>query len=205
MDFGIIIIDTDGAVKKNDTLKSTFPGADRFAQQWSVHTHSLTDVLHAPEFATYYAMQRPTAAACLTCPELRICGGGMPVNRWRADNGYDNPSVYCADQLFLIRHLRHRLPLSLLLLGYEHAPTIVSPSGLYQPFHYLISPEALDLATSRAVLAWLESEAPWQLVEADFYEQFECSLWDVRLPTSARIFARARLFNCRQDSAGRAV
>lgn len=108
-DFGIIILDTDGSVKKNDTLKSTFPGADRFAQQWSVHTHPLTDVVHAPEFAAYYAMQRPTAPACLVCPELSICGGGMPVNRWRADNGYDNPSVYCADQLLLIRHMRHRL------------------------------------------------------------------------------------------------
>lgn len=108
-DFGIVIIDTDGSVTKNDTLKSTYQGADRFAQQWSVHTHQLTDVANASEFAMYHALQRPTAAACLSCPELRVCGGGMPVNRWRDDTGYDNPSVYCADQLFLIGHMRHRL------------------------------------------------------------------------------------------------
>jgi uncharacterized protein len=108
-DFGIVIIDTDGAVTKNDTLKSTFKGADRFEQKWSVHTHQLTDITSTPEFATYYALQRPTAAACLSCTELRVCGGGMPVNRWRDDNGYDNPSVYCADQLFLIGHMRSRL------------------------------------------------------------------------------------------------
>jgi len=92
-DFGIVIIDTDGSVRKNDTLKNAFHGADRFEHPWSVHTHQLTDITNAPEFATYYAMQRPTASACLACPELGVCGGGMPVHRWRDDNGYDNPSV----------------------------------------------------------------------------------------------------------------
>lgn len=53
-----------------------------------------------------------------------------------------------------------------------------------RPFHYIVSPEALAPEVSRAVLAWLESAAPWQLVEADFYKQFECSLWDVWLPTT---------------------
>jgi uncharacterized protein len=108
-DFGIVIVDTDGSIRKNDTLKTAFRGADHFEYPWSVHTHRLTDITHAPEFVTYYAMQRPTAAACLACPELSICGGGMSVNRWRDDNGYDNPSVYCADQLLLIGHMRNRL------------------------------------------------------------------------------------------------
>ena len=61
------------------------------------------------------------------------------------------------------------------------------------PFRYIVSPEAFDPDTSRTVLAWLESEAPWKLVEADFYEQFEFSLWDVRLPTTLS-FLRAQAF-----------
>lgn len=56
--------------------------------------------------------------------------------------------------------------------------------GFTKPFPYVVSPEALDLEASRAVLAWLEAAAPWKLVETDFYEQFECSLWDVPLPTT---------------------
>ena len=108
-DFGIVIIDTDGTVTKNDTLKSTFDGADRFQQQWSVHTHRLTDIANSPEFAAYHTLQRPSASSCLSCSELAICGGGMPVNRWRDENGYENPSVYCADQLVLISHMRDRL------------------------------------------------------------------------------------------------
>lgn len=113
-DFGIIVIDTDGSVTKNDTLKSAFNGADRFAKRWSVFTHDLTEVANSSEFLAYHTLQRPTASACLSCPELSICGGGMLVNRWRDDSGYYNPSVYCADQLFLIRHIRDRVAAALL-------------------------------------------------------------------------------------------
>ena len=97
---------------KNDTLKSSYDGADRFAQVWSVHTHELSDILSSPEFAEYHAMQRPTSKVCLSCPELRVCGGGMTLHRWRDDNGYVNPSVYCADQTLLIKHIRSYLPVA---------------------------------------------------------------------------------------------
>lgn len=109
-DYGVLIIDTDGSVTKNDTLKSSFDGADRFDEKWSVHTHSLADVLASPEFEDYHRMQRPSSKVCLSCPELHICGGGMTLHRWRDDNGYDNPSVYCADQTLLINHIRSYLP-----------------------------------------------------------------------------------------------
>ena len=112
--YGIIIIDTDGSVTKNDTLKSAFNGADRFTQQWSIHTHALTEVANSSEFLAYHTLQHPTASACLSCPELSICGGGMPTHRWREDSGYHNPSVYCADQLFLIGHIRDRVSAALL-------------------------------------------------------------------------------------------
>jgi len=108
-DFGVLIIDTDGSINKNDTLKSSFNGADRFKQKWSVHTHKLRDVLNSSEYAEYHVLQRPTSVICKECPELKICGGGMTLHRWRDDSGYDNPSVYCADQMFLIKHIRKQL------------------------------------------------------------------------------------------------
>ncbi len=108
-DYGIVVIDTDGSVTKNDTLKSAFNGADRFTQQWSILTHSLPEVVRSSEFSRYYTLQHPTASACLSCPELSVCGGGMPIHRWHEDRGYHNPSVYCADQLFLIGHIRARI------------------------------------------------------------------------------------------------
>ena len=112
--YGILVIDTDGSVNKNDTLKSAGGGADRFGAGWSVLTHDLRDVVASPEFATYHHAQRPAAPACLACPDLKVCGGGMPAHRWSAASGFGNPSVFCADQRRLIDlmrgHLaRHRL------------------------------------------------------------------------------------------------
>ena len=108
-DFGIAIIDTDGTVTKNDTLKSTFSGADRFSERWSVHTHRLGDLFASHEFRVYFEMQRPSARECRECPDLAVCGGGMPLHRWREGGGLDNPSVYCADHRHLIAAIRQRL------------------------------------------------------------------------------------------------
>lgn len=108
-DFGILVIDADGSITKNDTLKSSFNGADRFAHKWSIHTHMLAEILDSDEFADAHALQRPTSKICLKCSELKVCGGGMTLHRWRDENEYDNTSVYCADQLLLIGHIRKHL------------------------------------------------------------------------------------------------
>lgn len=57
-----------------------------------------------------------------------------------------------------------------------------SAETFFEPFHYVVSAECLDLDVSCQILAWFESDAPWQLVETDFYEQFEFSLLDIQLP-----------------------
>jgi uncharacterized protein len=108
-DFGILVIDADGSITKNDTLKSSFNKADRFSRNWTVHSDSLNDILRSEEFVEAHTLQRPTSKTCLSCPELEVCGGGMTLNRWRDINGYDNPSIYCADQLLLIQHTRDQI------------------------------------------------------------------------------------------------
>lgn len=108
-DFGILIVDTDGTLTKNDTLKSAFPGADQFTRQVKVGEVSLFDFLRSPEFVAYRKMQRPDNALCAACPELAVCGGGMILHRWKDGSAFDNPSVYCHDQQFLIQHIRKRV------------------------------------------------------------------------------------------------
>lgn len=107
--YGILVVDTDGGVNKNDTLKSAFGNADRFAEEWSVVSHDLSQVVVSAEFEAYHLAQRPTAPACLACPELKVCGGGMPAHRWSSENGFANPSVFCADQQLLIDAMRRHL------------------------------------------------------------------------------------------------
>ena len=108
-DYGIVVVDTDGTLTKNDTLKSAYRGADRFDTPWSVHTHELKKIRRTPSFWDYHALQWPSSAICRSCPELSVCGGGMPVHRWADGNGYDNPSVFCSDQKVLIQHVRQAL------------------------------------------------------------------------------------------------
>jgi uncharacterized protein len=105
--YGIVVIDTDGSVTKNDTLKSTFDGADRFEKTWSITNDRLSDIATSREFEEYTHLQHPTSRHCRECSLLAVCGGGMPLSRWSEDNGLDNPSVYCSDYKLVIGHM-HR-------------------------------------------------------------------------------------------------
>ena len=106
---GILIVETDGEIRKNDTLRASFEGADRFGSRWNVTSTSLSTVLSSPEYLAYADMQVPASSHCRSCNLLAICGGGMPLYRWSADRGYDNPSVYCHDHAVFIRHAIARL------------------------------------------------------------------------------------------------
>lgn len=104
-EYGILVVDTDGTIGKNDTLKSA-DGGDRFARPTSIHRDDLVAFVSSPTFEAYCASQRPAAPECLSCPDLAVCGGGMPAHRWSADRGLANPSVFCADQRLLIARMR---------------------------------------------------------------------------------------------------
>jgi len=51
-----------------------------------------------------------------------------------------------------------------------------------EPFDYFLLPKAFDDKESVCLLNWLETDAPWKLVEADFYTQYEFNIEDVKLP-----------------------
>jgi len=108
-DFGIVVIDTDGTITKNDTLKSTANAGDMFSGSWSVISDRLVDVVQTDEFRSYHESQRPTSSVCRACADLSVCGGGMPAHRFSAERSLDNPSIYCADQKLVANHLREWL------------------------------------------------------------------------------------------------
>lgn len=107
--YGIAVIDTDGTVTKNDTLKSSYDGADRFASSWSIRSTPLSTIAETDEFLEYARLQHPTSPMCKSCDKLHVCGGGMPLSRWHDETGLNNPSVYCADYKHLIRHIEESL------------------------------------------------------------------------------------------------
>jgi Rps23 Pro-64 3,4-dihydroxylase Tpa1-like proline 4-hydroxylase len=62
-----------------------------------------------------------------------------------------------------------------------------------EPFPYFTAAEGFGEGVSSAILDWLETEAPWELVETDFYEQYELSLLSAPTPPHLE-FLTGRLF-----------
>ncbi len=100
---GIAVIETDGAWELPDSLKIVSDAAPRTGLD--VFSHSVDDfaaLLEIPEHG------RQLPAECGSCPVRKTCGGGLYAHRYGRGNGFDNPSVYCADLLRLITGIRER-------------------------------------------------------------------------------------------------
>jgi uncharacterized protein len=107
--YGILIIETDGEIRKNDTLRTSFDGADFFQKRPNIQETSLSSILSSIEFHDTCSMQVNLADDCKDCQLLDVCGGGMPLYRWKTDNRYDNPSVYCNDHKLYINLIKNIL------------------------------------------------------------------------------------------------
>lgn len=103
----LVVIDTDGSVKQLDSLSSAYPGAADTGLH--VSSGSLDDALDHPTTVARQLGAAALSAQCLGCPVMEICGGGLYPHRYRHGVGFRNPSVYCADLLDLISHVRHRV------------------------------------------------------------------------------------------------
>ncbi|MFK0690928.1 cyclophane-forming radical SAM/SPASM peptide maturase YhhB [Mesorhizobium sp. IMUNJ 23033] len=111
-DYGILVVEPDGRITKNDTLKVAHASADQFERPWSILHDELSTVLASASFEEYWRQQRPTSSVCKMCPDLAICGGGMVAHRWSSRRGFDNPTVFCADQRLLIANMRNAIRLA---------------------------------------------------------------------------------------------
>ncbi|WP_431918752.1 FxsB family cyclophane-forming radical SAM/SPASM peptide maturase [Micromonospora wenchangensis] len=99
----VAVVQTNGEIEMDDTLAAAYSGAARTGLH--VARHPFDAVLDLPAVR---AQQGGTAALCATCGACdlrRVCGGGLRTHRYRADNGFDNPSVYCPDLYALIGHI----------------------------------------------------------------------------------------------------
>lgn len=107
--YGILTIETNGEIRKNDTLRASFDGADKFGHRWNVFNTPLSRILSSKEYTDYTGLQSPSCSMCKRCSLFHICGGGMPLYRWGNNRGYDNPSVFCRDHESFIRHVIARI------------------------------------------------------------------------------------------------
>ena len=96
----LLVIETDGSWEQADSLKTTFDGAP--ATGFDIFSHSVDEAATHPGVAIRQAGLDALCAACRACPLVRACGGGLYAHRYKSANGFDNPSVYCADLKILI-------------------------------------------------------------------------------------------------------
>ena len=57
------------------------------------------------------------------------------------------------------------------------------------PFRYFLARHCFSPDLEPTLLEWFETGAPWRLVETDFYEQYEFSMFDAALPENVSLLA----------------
>jgi uncharacterized protein len=83
-------------------MKTAHHGAG--ATGMRVMDHTVDDVARHPQIAARQGGVAALCATCRACPVVRTCGGGLYAHRY-GPNGFDNPSVYCADLKELIKQV----------------------------------------------------------------------------------------------------
>jgi uncharacterized protein len=104
----LAVIETDGSYEQVDSLKAAFDGAP--GTGLNVFEHGLDAVARHPGITARQHGLAGLSGTCQKCPVVTSCGGGLYTHRYRAETGFANPSVYCADLLKLITHIGDRLP-----------------------------------------------------------------------------------------------
>lgn len=103
----LIVVDADGTLEQVDTLRSAYAGAA--GTGLSVHTHDLDTAARHPAIVARQRGRDGLSETCRACALHPVCGGGLYVHRYRLGSGFMNPSVYCPDLAFLIRHIHRRV------------------------------------------------------------------------------------------------
>ncbi|MDX3308882.1 FxsB family radical SAM/SPASM domain protein [Streptomyces sp. ME08-AFT2] len=102
-----VVIESDGSIEAVDTLRSVEEGATWLGLD--VLRHSFDEALSHPKLLHRQHGRDALAEKCHACPLMDVCGGGYLPHRFSEAQGYRNPSVYCADLEYLIRHVQGSL------------------------------------------------------------------------------------------------
>ncbi|MCO6003633.1 FxsB family radical SAM/SPASM domain protein [Actinoallomurus purpureus] len=104
---GFVVVETDGAIEQSDMLASAYEGAA--ATGLCVARDPFDSALLTPGIAARQIGVDALSPTCRSCDLRDQCGGGLYPHRYRAGEGFANPSVYCPDLYRLISHVRARL------------------------------------------------------------------------------------------------
>jgi uncharacterized protein len=168
----VVVVETDGSIEQVDSLKVAYEGAPDTGLD--VFGHTLDDAAGHPAITARQQGRAGLCRTCRSCPVVTSCGGGLYTHRYQAGTGFDNPSVYCADLMKLITHVRARLaPVtagaagrpSALAIPAGYLDTLAAGYGDDRAIGYLVESQR---SLRRAMLGFVhERIGAWALPAAD--------------------------------------
>lgn len=102
-----IMVESDGAWEPLDTLRTCGDGMTRTGLD--VLHHDVEEIWTVPLYQIGLRNQELLSEKCLQCAMRPVCGGGFLPHRYRKENGFANPSVYCEELLTVLTHIRAQL------------------------------------------------------------------------------------------------
>ncbi|WP_188769305.1 radical SAM protein [Emticicia aquatilis] len=100
-----LVIETDGSIEITGAFKIC---GDSFTKKnLNINQNSIDEALKNDFYHQYYAGHQNLCQECQSCPIVEVCGGGFIAHRYSENNGFDNPSVYCLDLKYLIKHIQN--------------------------------------------------------------------------------------------------
>jgi uncharacterized protein len=104
---GYAVVEADGDIEGVDVLRVC--GNGMAATGLNVRDASFGEIASSSALHRQSMFEgMPLPRGCRACPEAETCAGGHLPHRWSQQNGFDNPSVWCADLLKLFAHIRRR-------------------------------------------------------------------------------------------------
>ncbi len=104
----VLVIETNGEIEAVDSLKACGHGFTKSGL--NIKTNEFTDIINSPLGKLYFEdSTTKLAAKCNICPVKSICKGGRLVHRFKKENGFNNPSVYCHDLIKIIAHIQNKM------------------------------------------------------------------------------------------------
>lgn len=153
----LLVIETDGSWEQTDSLKTAFENAP--ATGLNVFSHSVDVAAAHPGVAVRQAGMVALCHTCRECPLVQACGGGLYTHRYRTDNGFGNPSVYCEDLKVLIPQV----------INSPRSVPVASVLESNSPASHVLPEEAFDLLSAgpgdAAAIALL-ADSHWSVMRA---------------------------------------
>lgn len=104
---------TDGSLEPLDVLRITGNGSTRTTI--SVQKDPLMAIQGDDRWRRAFDASTTVCGVCRDCEFLDSCGGGHLAQRWSAQRGFDNPSVYCESWKLIFDHIWRRISPTLVL------------------------------------------------------------------------------------------